>query len=318
MAAVSSTCACCARAWWPAPSTISASPSLMVAAPEVPARLFGLPLPPLPRGAFYLWILATLLAMLAVLYLAAARDPRRYSAIIAVAIGGRLGGRAAFAAAALRGPDLARPPPPGGGATSPSARSTPAVLARPSAREAPGYRGADRARWAILDRPGVPRHDRARPTRSACGSARWSRSASARSASPASPPSSPAWCWPCRPPSRCPPLGVKYYIGSVVSKSLVRELGPVLTALIVGGRIGAGMTAEIGTMKVTEQIDALRSMAADPVKKLVVAQAGGDPGDAAGADRDRRRPRHPRRPDRRHLHARPRAGALPQRRASTR
>jgi phospholipid/cholesterol/gamma-HCH transport system permease protein len=56
----------------------------------------------------------------------------------------------------------------------------------------------------------------------------------------------------------------------VVSKSVVRELGPVLTALIVGGRVGAGMTAEIGTMKVTEQIDALRSMAADPVKKLVV------------------------------------------------
>ena len=66
-----------------------------------------------------------------------------------------------------------------------------------------------------------------------------------------------------------PSLGVKYYIGAVVSKSLVRELGPVLTALIVGGRIGSGMTAEIGTMKVTEQIDALRSMAADPVKKLV-------------------------------------------------
>ena len=67
-----------------------------------------------------------------------------------------------------------------------------------------------------------------------------------------------------------PSLGIKYYIGSVVSKSLVRELGPVLTALIVGGRIGSGMTAEIGTMKVTEQIDALRSMASDPVKKLVV------------------------------------------------
>ncbi len=66
-----------------------------------------------------------------------------------------------------------------------------------------------------------------------------------------------------------PGLGVKYYIGTVVSKSVVRELGPVLTALIVGGRIGAGMTAELGTMKVTEQIDAMRSMAADPVKKLV-------------------------------------------------
>jgi phospholipid/cholesterol/gamma-HCH transport system permease protein len=67
-----------------------------------------------------------------------------------------------------------------------------------------------------------------------------------------------------------PSIGVKYYIGTVVSKSLVRELGPVLVALIVGGRIGAGMTAELGTMKVTEQIDAMRSMAADPVKKLVV------------------------------------------------
>ncbi|HRC84314.1 MAG TPA: ABC transporter permease [Thermoanaerobaculia bacterium] len=67
-----------------------------------------------------------------------------------------------------------------------------------------------------------------------------------------------------------PSLGVKYYIGTVVSRSLVRELGPVLIALIVGGRIGSGMTAELGTMKVTEQIDALRSMAADPIKKLVV------------------------------------------------
>ena len=67
-----------------------------------------------------------------------------------------------------------------------------------------------------------------------------------------------------------PQLGVKYYIGTVVSKSLVRELGPVLVALVAGGRIGAGMTAELGSMKVTEQIDALRSMAADPIRKLVV------------------------------------------------
>jgi phospholipid/cholesterol/gamma-HCH transport system permease protein len=67
-----------------------------------------------------------------------------------------------------------------------------------------------------------------------------------------------------------PGLGVKYYIGAVVSKSLVRELSPVLVALIVGGRIGAGMTAELGTMKVTEQIDALRAMGSDPVHKLVV------------------------------------------------
>jgi len=80
--------------------------ALMVAAPGVPARMLGLPLPPLPRGAFYLWILATLLAMLAMLYLAAAHDPRRYSAIIAVAIGGRLVGGVALATAALLGPDL--------------------------------------------------------------------------------------------------------------------------------------------------------------------------------------------------------------------
>lgn len=66
-----------------------------------------------------------------------------------------------------------------------------------------------------------------------------------------------------------PSLGIKYYIGTVVAKSLTREMGPVLVALIVGGRIGAGMTAELGTMKVTEQIDAMRSMAVDPVRKLV-------------------------------------------------
>lgn len=79
---------------------------LMVAAPEVPARLLKLPLPPLPEGAFYLWILATLLAMLALLYLAAAHDPRRYSAIIAVAIGGRALGAGVFALAALSHPGL--------------------------------------------------------------------------------------------------------------------------------------------------------------------------------------------------------------------
>ncbi len=78
----------------------------MVAAPQVPARMFNLPLPPLPQGAFYLWILATLLLMLAGLYLAAAYDPRRYSAIIAVAIAGRALGALVFAFAALRGPDL--------------------------------------------------------------------------------------------------------------------------------------------------------------------------------------------------------------------
>jgi phospholipid/cholesterol/gamma-HCH transport system permease protein len=65
-------------------------------------------------------------------------------------------------------------------------------------------------------------------------------------------------------------FGGKLFIGKVVSLSLVRELAPVLMALMVGGRVGAGITAEIGTMKVTEQIDALRAMATSPVRKLVV------------------------------------------------
>ena len=65
-------------------------------------------------------------------------------------------------------------------------------------------------------------------------------------------------------------FGAKEYVGTVVSLSLVRELGPVLTALMVGGRVGAGITAEIGSMNVTEQIDAMRSMCGDPVRKLVL------------------------------------------------
>lgn len=79
---------------------------LMAAAPGVPAQLFHLPLPPLPEGAFYLWVLAVLLTMLAALYLIAARDTRRYSGIVAVAIGGRLLGALVMAIAALRGPGL--------------------------------------------------------------------------------------------------------------------------------------------------------------------------------------------------------------------
>jgi phospholipid/cholesterol/gamma-HCH transport system permease protein len=65
-------------------------------------------------------------------------------------------------------------------------------------------------------------------------------------------------------------FGAKPYVGSVIGLSLARELGPVLTALMVGGRVGAGITAEIGSMQVTEQVDAIRSMGADPVQKLVV------------------------------------------------
>jgi phospholipid/cholesterol/gamma-HCH transport system permease protein len=65
-------------------------------------------------------------------------------------------------------------------------------------------------------------------------------------------------------------FGGKMFIGQVVAVSLVRELGPVLTALMVGGRVGSGITAELGSMTVTEQVDALRSMAVDPVRRLVL------------------------------------------------
>ena len=55
-------------------------------------------------------------------------------------------------------------------------------------------------------------------------------------------------------------MSAEMYIASLVSLSLVRELGPVLTALIVAGRCGAAITAELGTMKVTEQIEALETL----------------------------------------------------------
>lgn len=65
-------------------------------------------------------------------------------------------------------------------------------------------------------------------------------------------------------------FGAKSYIGGVVALTIVREMGPVLTALVVGGRTGSGMAAELGSMTVTEQIDAMRAMGANPVKRLVV------------------------------------------------
>jgi len=60
------------------------------------------------------------------------------------------------------------------------------------------------------------------------------------------------------------------YLGTAVGKAVVIELGPVLTALVVAGRVGASIAAELGTMKVTEQIDALETLALDPVRYLVV------------------------------------------------
>lgn len=64
-------------------------------------------------------------------------------------------------------------------------------------------------------------------------------------------------------------FGGMEYTGRVVAISFARELAPTLTAVIVGGRIGAGMTAELGSMAVTEQIDAIQALGADPIKKLV-------------------------------------------------
>jgi len=65
-------------------------------------------------------------------------------------------------------------------------------------------------------------------------------------------------------------FGAKEWSGNAVGVTLARELGPVMTALMVGGRVGAGIAAELGSMAVTEQIDAVRALGADPVRRLVV------------------------------------------------
>lgn len=65
-------------------------------------------------------------------------------------------------------------------------------------------------------------------------------------------------------------FGANIYVAPMVSVSLARELGPVLTALVIAGRVGAAITAELGTMKVTEQIEALETMALNPIRFLVV------------------------------------------------
>src|SRR3989338_2271613 len=65
-------------------------------------------------------------------------------------------------------------------------------------------------------------------------------------------------------------LAAEVYIASLVALSVVREIGPVITALIVAGRIGSSIATELNTMKMTEQIDALMTLAADPVRFLVV------------------------------------------------
>jgi len=64
-------------------------------------------------------------------------------------------------------------------------------------------------------------------------------------------------------------FGAKNYVGNIVGIALTRELGPVLTAIMVCGRVGAGIAAEIGSMVVTEQVDAIRALGANPITKLV-------------------------------------------------
>src|SRR5205807_5811450 len=65
-------------------------------------------------------------------------------------------------------------------------------------------------------------------------------------------------------------FGARPVVGRLVSASMVKELGPVLTALMLTGRIGSGIAAEIGSMVVTDQINALRALGTDPIRKLVV------------------------------------------------
>jgi phospholipid/cholesterol/gamma-HCH transport system permease protein len=65
-------------------------------------------------------------------------------------------------------------------------------------------------------------------------------------------------------------FGARSMVGRLVSASMVKELGPVLTALMVTGRVGSGIAAELGSMVVTEQISALRALGTDPVRKLVL------------------------------------------------
>jgi phospholipid/cholesterol/gamma-HCH transport system permease protein len=65
-------------------------------------------------------------------------------------------------------------------------------------------------------------------------------------------------------------FGARSMVGRLVSATMVKELGPVLTALIVAGRVGSGIAAELGSMTVTEQMAALRALGTDPVRKLVV------------------------------------------------
>ena len=65
-------------------------------------------------------------------------------------------------------------------------------------------------------------------------------------------------------------FGGELYVPKIVALSLVRELGPVFASLMLAGRVGAGIAAEVGSMRVTEQIDAIRALGTSPIKKIVI------------------------------------------------
>jgi len=65
-------------------------------------------------------------------------------------------------------------------------------------------------------------------------------------------------------------FGGKLYVPKIVGLSILRELGPILTCLMLAGRCGSGIAAEIGSMKVTQQIDAIRALGTDPIKRIVI------------------------------------------------
>jgi len=65
-------------------------------------------------------------------------------------------------------------------------------------------------------------------------------------------------------------FGARPFVGRLISASMIKELGPVLTGLMLAGRIGSGIAAELGSMVVTDQINALRALGTDPIRKLVV------------------------------------------------
>ena len=90
-------------------------------------------------------------------------------------------------------------------------------------------------------------------------------------------------------------FGAENYVGPLAALAILRELGPVLTAILVGGKVASGITAELGSMKVTEQIDALRTLGVNYIKRLIVPARAGGARRVPAPDRAGRRGRRARR-----------------------